>query len=464
MFNTQAVQKTNEQEKEGLIMNESNKEYEKAFNAPETSSSVENSDQSNLNPDSLGEQNPASVIKDSDIHHMPDKFLKPKEEDKKKKNIFLILAITLLAIIVIVVGAFAFFVLNSKDNADNNVLDLEDDVILDNQVEEINSDNVNIGTKKGRDTKRIEDVLEIKTALSLYYKDIGKYPYYLSSLKKYLTEIPNNPEPGGEEYYYQIGDNADTYILTFILEEGTNLGNLILQEGKYELDPILGINIADEFESDPELEPELDPKPDLDLDPELESDPGLLPIPATGDDDDNDGLTNTEELLFATKFALPDSDFDGYLDGEELISLYDPLNDGAKLVENTDAVSVYTNELFNYSVLYPAQWLAEEKSVDFKETIFYDDENGDFFKIQVSDNPQDLTIQEWYSYFSPGSNVSDLEYFGSDNFVGVQTKDGFNIYIAVENQIYIISYILVNTEELNYFTTFKMFSNSFEIK
>lgn len=49
-------------------------------------------------------------------------------------------------------------------------------------------------------------------------------------------------------------------------------------------------------------------------------------------DSDNDGLTDTQEALYKTDPKNPDTDADGYKDGEEVNSSYDPLKgDGAKL-------------------------------------------------------------------------------------------------------------------------------------
>ena len=474
MFNSQTPQKLKEQEGEKLIVNEPNQEYDQVFNNVKNDVDTNNIDkgvgtevdQANVSGNSVNNNvlsNNLEIkkkelnIQDSDIHSMPDKFLKPEKTKKKDRNIFIILGIGLLILVIIAVGAFVFFALQGDNTANDQVLNLNDEIISDNEVEEDFSNDENLSTKKGRDLRRINDILEIRGALALYYQDIGKYPYYLSSLKNHLSKIPTNPEPGGEEYYYEIQDDGEVYNLSFVLEEGANFGNLILIEGKYELNSNLGLSPYSK--SEPEEYPEEEPKEES----EEDSGSGLLPIPQIGSDDDNDGLTNTEELLFGTKFALPDSDFDGYLDAEELIALYDPLTNGARLVDNEDLVSVYNNEIFNYSVLYPTQWSTEEKSSDFKEVVFYNDQNSDFFQIQIEDNPQGLTIQRWYVLFSPGAKERDLEYFENDNLVGVKTKDGFNIYIEDENNVYIISYVLIDTEELNYSKTFEMFSNSFKI-
>ncbi len=484
MFKDKIPRNVDAKNEEKLIPNEANTEYEKIFTTNNTSANSNNTidDSSSINTnnslvntsDSKGQN---FKIKDSDIHHMPDKFLRPEKVVKPKKNIFLIVGIALVVVVVVVIGLFAFFVLRDNKATNNNqVLNLDDSSESKDNKDTIKSkddtiNNFNLNTAEGRDQKRINDILEIKSALALYYNDLKKYPYYLSGLDKYLSKLPTNPQPGGEDYYYRVENDANSYLLTFVLEKGGNFGNLILKQAKYKLTPDSGINIYND-QANPTPEPSPNPTPEPSPNPSPNPTPkpkptpnptGLLPIPPSGSDDDNDGLSNVEELLFGTKTTLPDSDFDGYTDSEELVALYDPLNDGAKLINNTDMVHIYNNQSFNYSVLYPAQWSVEEKSADFKEVVFYDSQDSDFFKIQVNDNPQELTSQKWYLYSSPGAKSSDLAYFQSKNISGVKTKDGFNVYIAQGKFVYVISYIVVNQKELDYFKTFEMFVNSFKI-
>ncbi len=67
---------------------------------------------------------------------------------------------------------------------------------------------------------------------------------------------------------------------------------------------------------------------------------GLKP----GQDSDNDGLTDSEEVLLGTSTLTPDSDGDGYLDGAELLNLYDPASIG-KLTANPN-LALYENKTF----------------------------------------------------------------------------------------------------------------------
>lgn len=50
----------------------------------------------------------------------------------------------------------------------------------------------------------------------------------------------------------------------------------------------------------------------------------LKPLPPPEEDVDQDGLSNTDESYWNTDFQNPDTDSDGYLDGEEVASRHDP--------------------------------------------------------------------------------------------------------------------------------------------
>ena len=52
------------------------------------------------------------------------------------------------------------------------------------------------------------------------------------------------------------------------------------------------------------------------------------PLPKLEEDIDRDGLTNNEESYWNTDFENPDTDGDGFLDGEEIVSGFDPLTAG----------------------------------------------------------------------------------------------------------------------------------------
>ena len=54
-------------------------------------------------------------------------------------------------------------------------------------------------------------------------------------------------------------------------------------------------------------------------------------------------MTDEEERLFKTEIQKPDTDLDGYLDGEEVIHLYSPKAGAQVLLDGSDLTNFYTN-------------------------------------------------------------------------------------------------------------------------
>lgn len=110
-------------------------------------------------------------------------------------------------------------------------------------------------------------------------------------------------------------------------------------------------------------------------------------------DEDQDGLTLDEELLFSTNNARDDSDRDGYKDGQEVGSLFNPLVPSQPLA-SSGLVFLYTNNNFAYSVLLPSSWVPSATKVDNSEVIFLSNtETGEFiiFKTMANTGAQSLS-------------------------------------------------------------------------
>ncbi len=72
------------------------------------------------------------------------------------------------------------------------------------------------------------------------------------------------------------------------------------------------------------------------------------PVRLQYNDQDNDGLTDRMELNFKTNMVDPDTDGDGYLDGEEVDNGYDPLNpDPVKLPKRIE-VDLNTQTMYYF--------------------------------------------------------------------------------------------------------------------
>ncbi len=402
-------------------------------------------------------------INDDNIHSMPERFLMPSEMKSGKNNAGLIILIVVVLLVVLAVAGFAFYVFyDNKKTSDQDILNVEQNTTTTQEIIDINTQD-NLQTPELRDKKRLDDVLEIRTALSLYFKEQGKYPNSLFDLSSYLTTIPINPSPGGESYNYQVKDANKDYIVTFAFEGNIENGNLIFNSGKYQLGPIFGIEPYKEVQNN-EDQDSIDNDNNIPDDVNADNNQQMPIIPPKGTDTDDDGLTDAEEIIFQTNVDLVDTDSDTYNDKEEILNLYDPTKIDGKLLENISLARVFIEEELKYSFVYPAKWMAQTKDKETRDVMIFEAENKDFIKIQAKDNPQELSAKNWYLNTSPEVNPDDLSnYKNRNNLVGVKSKDGLNVYISTGNKIYIISYISIDTVKLNYQSIFDLIANTFKI-
>ncbi len=82
---------------------------------------------------------------------------------------------------------------------------------------------LNSARKKGRDTRRIEDINQLRSALEMYYDSQGSYPASLNNLTasstRFLSVVPSDPTNSGDYVYtYSPFNNNLDYVLKANLE------------------------------------------------------------------------------------------------------------------------------------------------------------------------------------------------------------------------------------------------------
>jgi len=188
--------------------------------------------------------------------------------------------------------------------------------------------------------------------------------------------------------------------------------------------------------------------------------PAVLPL-AT--DTDNDGLTDVEESLFTTDFVNSDSDADGYRDGLEVINLYNPAGFAPHKIEETNLVKTYSNPTYNYTIFYPASWLARALDETNREVMFTS-ATGEFMQVIVEDNLDKIPLLDWYLEKAPGTNPAEIgAVITKAGLSGIKSPDGLTVYFGAEDKIFAISYNIGIKTELNYKSTFEMMYKSFKL-
>lgn len=195
----------------------------------------------------------------------------------------------------------------------------------------------------------------------------------------------------------------------------------------------------------------------------------IVPEPVTytsSVDSDRDSLTDIEETLYDTQKNMPDTDADGYLDGAELIGLFNPLAASGSLLATSGLVNTYENPVFNYQIFYPAKWLARPADQSLKEIIFQS-ETGEYISVFVEDNIGNEALVNWFNAKFPDENLDLLEKKTTkNNMEALLSADKLTYYLYSEktpDKVYMVNYNISGKTIINMQTTFEMMVNSFAI-
>ncbi|HZJ41670.1 MAG TPA: hypothetical protein VFD51_01480 [Patescibacteria group bacterium] len=178
-------------------------------------------------------------------------------------------------------------------------------------------------------------------------------------------------------------------------------------------------------------------------------------------DSDSDGLNDKEEAIFSTNILEIDSDFDGYLDLDEIVNGYNP-NGAGNLIDN-EGLERYYSPVANYSLLYPKAWELSTTNNDYTAIISALDNS--LIQVSVQPNTKIQGILTWYAEtVIPGVPDSERIKNGT-GWTGLMGEDGRNFYMTdgERTNIYVISYIPVISSRIDYPNIFSLMINSFQI-
>lgn len=182
---------------------------------------------------------------------------------------------------------------------------------------------------------------------------------------------------------------------------------------------------------------------------------------SNGRDKDRDGLTDVEEDVYGTRFDLPDTDKDGYVDGTEVRNSFSPADVGKSLLE-AGLVIAYAQPEYGWSIDYPADWIAEPVNTSKSEVMFSSDSvAGEFVEVLVTENTSHETAAEWYASLYEDVDPSELEAVTLGGLQGIVSPDGFTYYLADDTYLVGIVYNFGTKDEVQFRTTFEMMATSF---
>ncbi len=205
-----------------------------------------------------------------------------------------------------------------------------------------------------------------------------------------------------------------------------------------------------------------EPKEVPDQDEEIDSVEDPFEVEVTpGKDSDSDGLSDTEEeVVYKTNPRLPDTDSDGFLDGNEVFHRYNPGGTAPGTLLGAGLVLLYDGqaglELFQFS--YPTVFeITEDEGLG----PVFDATTGEGFRIAYASKSPQVDLVDWIE--------SEI---GLENYVEDTTKTGLPL---VQSENLLVAYVDIGTAVLSftydtgikarvdYLQTMKMMINSVEL-
>ena len=208
----------------------------------------------------------------------------------------------------------------------------------------------------------------------------------------------------------------------------------------------------------PRPEPEQTPTPEPEPEPVVESPFTNEIVP--GKDSDSDGLTDVEEtIIYKTNPNLPDTDLDGFLDGNEVFHLYNPSAKSPGTLLEAGFVSKTTIPP-NVELMYPSIWNTQANE---NLSVSIITSTGETFVVNVISQTQEAleqTILNWIG-----------EQGGQENVVKTTTKTGKEFYMTQDKRSAIVligtnvlsfKYDVSTKTTIDYVLTFQMIINSLQ--
>lgn len=180
-------------------------------------------------------------------------------------------------------------------------------------------------------------------------------------------------------------------------------------------------------------------------------------LPPDGLDLDSDGLTDTEEGTYGSNAQLPDTDSDGYLDGNEVFNLYAPTIKAPATLPGLAMMQTVSSTV-GWQSLVPRVWTVEFVAGTNDARIQVP--SGELFVLRVENNPSRQDLRTWLSA-QKGLRADQITELSSNKyrlpfFLG---PDRLTAYFPWEDKVLAVSYQLGTQTFVNYRTTFGLILN-----
>lgn len=204
----------------------------------------------------------------------------------------------------------------------------------------------------------------------------------------------------------------------------------------------------------PEVEPEEPEEASVPLEESVfptTSSPGI--------DSDSDGLTDQEErLIYKTNVQLPDTDRDGFLDGNEVFHRYNPNGSAPATLFESGVIRVapvLEQGQERWELMYPTSWSLEQDGTVLRALVAT---TGERFTLQI--NPKDTaqSLGEWFR--ASGSTKTILSSRSKNGYELLVSDDQKTVFVDAGASVFVFGYDPGARATLEYLQTFQMMLNS----
>ena len=445
-----------------------------------------------------GSTKPKVVVFDEAIHVMPRQFGKEIQKNASRSGFVVITVFILLIVLGLIAGGYYYMKVKSYNGTTDNQDAMDRKIAVEEnfsneavvskvnqeelvkEQEKINQESVLTQDEERsiRDSQRLTDIQNIRSALETYHNEFSEYPVLLDDLinTNHIINVPNNPTPGGVDYDYNLSADYSSYTLNYELEgakgmyqEGAHTATEVtmstkddpakkIQEALTSGDIDATTTIQEDLSQGSEIGTEMfSGNEDVVGQTETKPEPDVL----VNGDSDSDGLSNKEEQLLGLNALLADSDSDGYSDLQEILSLNNP--NGAGAIIDNQLIKKYINSNLDYQIYYPSVWSVS--AISGNNSVILKASDNQSIQILSPDNQNLLSIDEWYSTEVSARKIQDSSRIDKNGWHGLFSADGLTLYLGYpgSNRVFVISYSPGFNAVPDYKNIFTMMINSFRL-
>ncbi|MBU1907512.1 fibronectin type III domain-containing protein, partial [Patescibacteria group bacterium] len=265
-----------------------------------------------------------------------------------------------------------------------------------------------------------------------------------------LSWVDNSANESGFRIERDSGDGVFSAV-TSLPPNSTSFLDVSIEAGKTYAYKVFASNISGDSESSNPAAATVPMPPPLP--------PEKPTLPPAGLDSDSDGITDLEETLFGTDVRNPDTDGDGFLDGNEVFHLYNPAGNAPVRLLDSALVKVESAPV-GYLLSIPTAWTITLNTVDGTRAVI-DSKHGETFVLSVESNPDKKPIVDWYLEKYPEFTAADvLQYRSKGGYTGIIGADILSTFIPWGDKVFVLTYDLNGEPFINYRTTYAMILNS----